>query len=61
MSFSIGSPERTEAKGVPNPEIGSIALKLKDFLSWEMLKKYASCMEIPTERTLDSRLFPSPR
>jgi hypothetical protein len=61
MRFSTGSQERTKAKGVPNSEIGSIVLKLKDFFCWEIFKKYASCMDIPTERAWDSRLFPSPR
>jgi hypothetical protein len=51
MRFSTSSQERTKAKGVPNSKIGTIVLKLKDFFRWEIFKKYASCMDIPTERT----------
>jgi hypothetical protein len=61
MSFSKCPQERTKAKGVPNSKIGTIALNLKDFFYCEILKEYASCMDIPTERTWDNRLFPSPR
>jgi hypothetical protein len=59
MSFSKCPQERTKAKGVPSSEIGTIVLKLKDFFRSQILKDCPSCMDIPTERTYDSRLFPS--